>query len=143
MLESQRKENKMPELKVKVTAHESFIVIEPLQLEGDENLIPPGNGKIGTVLIDTKKYLGMSKKAVKTLKKLKKSYDDIGDISTWKSADGKHCFGWIGSMYGLFDMNTAEGDSNGIIDIDHVEIPNEIPEKAMQAIKKRKEGKNE
>lgn len=125
----------MPDLKVKVTAHKNFIVIEPLQLKEDKNLIPPGNGKIGTVLIDTKKYLGMSKEAVKTLKKLKKSYDDIGDILTWKSADGKHCFGWIGSMYGLFDIDNAEGDRNGIIDIDHVEIPNDIPEKAMEVIK--------
>jgi len=133
----------MSDLKVKVTAHENFIVIEPLQLEEDENLIPPGNGKIGTVLIDTKKYLGMSKEAVKTLKKLKKSLDDIGDISTWKSVDGKHCFGWIGSMYGLFNIDKAEGDRNGIIDIDYVKIPNDIPEKAMRAIENYKKMEEE
>jgi len=124
----------MPDLKVKVTSYKDYIIIEPQQLKRDENLIPPGSGRIGTVLMDTKKYLGMSKEAVKNLKRIKKSHDDVGDISTWNSYDGVGCFAWIGGMYGLFNVKKASGDKNGIIDIDHVEIPNDIPEKALEAI---------
>jgi hypothetical protein len=131
---------KMTELKAKVTAYKNFIIIEPLQFEEDENLIPAGEGRLGTVLINTKKYLGMSKEAVQTLKKLKKSHDDVGDIMLWKTRKGD-CFAWFGNMYGLFNIETAEGDKNGFVAIDHVEIPNDVPKNALEAIKKRQNKK--
>jgi hypothetical protein len=131
----------MDNLKVKVTAHGDYVVIEPFQFEEEKDVFyPVGDGKIGTVLIDTEKYLGMSEEAVKILKKIKKSHDDIGDVETFKSVKGD-CFSWMGGIYGLFNVTTAEGDRNGIIDIAHVTIPNDVPEKAMAIINKNIAGR--
>jgi hypothetical protein len=124
----------MSQLKIKVTAHQNYLIFEPLQFEKDNNLIPPGDGKIGTVLIDTGTYLGMSKEAVKNLKKIKKSSDDIGDVFTWKAEQGD-CIAWLGPMAKLVNVITAESDKNGIIDIDYVQIPNKVPEAALDKIK--------
>ncbi len=126
----------MNELKVKVTSYEDYVIIEPLQFEEEKDIFyPVGNGKVGSVLIGTDKYLGMSKEAVKNLKKVKKSLDDIGDIQTFKSDKGD-CFSWLGGICGLFNVTKAEGDRDGIIDIAHITIPNDVPEGAMKAINK-------
>ena len=124
------------ELKAKVTAHGDYIIIEPLQFEKDESFIPVGNGQVGTTIINTAEFLGMSEEAVANLKRIKKSGDDIGDISTWKSGE-KGCFAWIGGLYGLFDVTKVSGDNEGIIDIDHVTIPNDVPEEALKIVTER------
>lgn len=124
----------MENLKVKITAHEDWVIIEPLQFDEEKDILyPVGNGRIGTVLIGTEKYLGMSEEAVKNLKRVKKSHDAIGDVQTWKSDKGD-CFGWIGGMHAFYNVTTAETDRDGIIDIGHVTIPNDVPEAAMKAI---------
>jgi hypothetical protein len=124
----------MSELKVKVTSHGDYVIVEPLQLKEEKDVLyPVGNERIGTVLIDTEKHLGMSKEAVKNLKRVKKNHDAIGDLQTWKSVKG-HCFGWIGGMHALFDVTKACSDRDGIINIDHVTIPNDVPDEAMRAI---------
>lgn len=123
-------------LKVKVTAHENYLIIETLDKKEDKNFIPVGGTRIGCVLIETDKYLGMSKEAKTLLKTMKKSYDDIGDISTWTTNDNKDCFSWLGGIKRLVDMNTAEGDNQGIIDIKHITIENIVPQEAIDIINK-------
>lgn len=127
----------MDNLKVKVTSHGDYVIIEPLQFEEEKDIFYPcGNGRVGNVLIGTEKHLGMSEEAVELLKKIKKSHDDIGDVQTWKSDNKGDCFGWIGGIFGLFNVTKAEGDRDGIIDIAHVTIPNDVPEEAIEAINK-------
>jgi len=124
----------MKDLKVKVTAHKNYIIIEPLQFEEEKDkLYPVGNGRVGTVLIGTDKYLGMSKEAVENLKRIKKSSDAIGDVQAFTSVKGD-CFSWLGGMKAFFDVRKAEGDRDGIKDIAHVTIPNDVPDQAMAAI---------
>ena len=125
----------MENLKVKVTAHENYIIIETLDEKEDNNFVPVGGSRIGCVLIETDNYLGMSKEAVELLKTIKPSYDDIGDVSTWKTNDNKDCFAWIGGFKRLVDIDTAEGDKNGIVDVKHITIENIVPEEAMKAMK--------
>lgn len=124
------------DLKVKVTAHENYLIIETLDEKEDENFIPVGGSRVGSVLIETDKYLGMSKEAKILLKTLKKSGDDIGEISTWTTNDNKDCFSWLGGFKRLVNMNTAEGDSKGIVDIKHVTIENVVPQEAIDVINK-------
>jgi len=125
----------MDNLKVKVTAHGNYVIIEPLQFTEEKDVFyPVGGDRVGTVLIDTDKYLGMSEEAVKNLKKIEKSHDAIGDVQTWKSDNKGDCFSWIGGIHRILDVTTAEGDRDGIIDIAHVTIPNDVPEKAMRII---------
>jgi len=123
-------------LKVKVTAHEQYLIIETIDETEDKNFIPVGGSRIGCVLIETSKYLGMSEEAFKLLKTLKKSGDDIGDISSWKTDKNEDCFSWLGGFKKLVHIPTAEGDNTGIADINYVTIKNEVPPDALEAINK-------
>jgi hypothetical protein len=121
-------------LKVKVVAYKDFLIIVAVKPKADPYFVPQGGTRIGCVLIETDKYLGMSQDAFKLLKTMKKSGDDIGDVSTWKTDKGKHCFAWIGGIKRLVNVPKSETDNKGIIDIDFIEIPNDIPPDALEAI---------
>jgi hypothetical protein len=123
-------------LKVKVTAHEQYLIIETIDETEDKNFIPAGGSRIGCVLMKTSKYLGMSEEAFKLLKTLKKSHDDIGDISAWITAKNEDCFAWLGSFKKLVHIPTAEGDSTGIANIRYVTIENDVPKEALEVINK-------
>jgi hypothetical protein len=122
------------ELKVKVTAYEQNLIIEVIDGKEDKNFIPIGEGRIGCVLIETDTCLGMSKEAFELLKTIKKSHDDIGDVTAWKTDDDKNCFGWLGGFKKIINMEKAEGDSSGIADIKHVTIENDVPQEAIDVI---------
>ena len=124
------------ELKVKVTAYKQNIIIETIDGKEDKNFVPIGGTRFGCVLIETDKFLGMSKEAVTLLKTIKKSHDAIGDVTTWKTNDNKDCFAWIGNLKKIVNMEKAEGDKDGIIDIKHVTIENDVPQEAMDIIDK-------
>ncbi len=63
-------------------------------------LYPIGSSRIGVVLIDTKRHLGIEKQAIPILKKLFSESgcdgDGFGDIDWYKMNDGKFTFGWLG-----------------------------------------------
>ena len=66
----------------------------------DDILYPFGCGRIGVVLIDSKKHLGVEKEAVPILRKLFKasipSGGSIGNIDWFQTGDGYFVFGWLG-----------------------------------------------
>ena len=124
-------------IKVKVTCHEEFLVIETVDPTADENFVPYGGSKIGCVLIDTEKYLGMSDEAFELIKTLKVSGDDIADVSTWESVKGQ-CFSWLGPVKTLIDIPKCDTSRDGIIDIKYIKIENKIPIEAFESIVKTK-----
>lgn len=112
------------DLKVKIVEYKGEIIIETLKPEKDDNFIPATEpGKVGSVIINTEKYLGISDKAWKIIKGFKKSGDCIGEVDAWKTNDGKSCFGWLGAM-GRRIGQWAETSRNGIADIKFVPIQN-------------------
>ena len=123
-------------MKVKVTELNGQVIIETLIKEKDADFIPvTEQGKIGSVMINTGKHLGMSKEALSFIKKLKVTGDDIGDVDGFIAGDNKHVFGWLGSL------NRAVGPdatlpNNGFQDIDFIEIPNETSQWIIDAIDK-------
>ena len=124
----------MDKIRVKVTSYKDNLIIETIKPDEDKNFVPVGNGRLGCVLIDTKELLGMSEEAVKLMKTLPRNNDAIGDVSTWKTTEGQHCFAWFGNLKRLVDVKKCESDRDGIIDIDHITIPNEPPKEAIEAI---------
>jgi hypothetical protein len=124
-------------IKVKVTCHEEFLVIETVDPTADENFIPYGGSKVGCVLIDTEKYLGMSDEAFKLIKTLHVSGDDIGDISTHDSVKGQS-FSWLGPVKRLLEIPKCDTSSDGIIDIKYIKIENKIPIEAFESIVRTK-----
>lgn len=72
-----------------------------------DKLYPHGNGRIGAVILDTEKHLGITKEALPKLKELfeksPSSGDGLGDIDWFKSNDGKLNFGWLGGNKRVFE----------------------------------------
>ncbi len=124
----------MKKLKVKVTSYNNHVIIETINDKEDKNFIPISKGRVGNVLIQTDKYLGMSKEAETLIKTIKRSHDDIGDVSTWKTNDNKYCFSWLGGLKKIVDINKSETDKSGIINIPYIPIPNDIPKEAIDII---------
>lgn len=121
------------DVKVHITKYENYLIIKTIKPEKDENFIPAGGNKIGCVLIDTKKHLGMSDEAFNLMKEIKKSGDDIGDFDTWETDKGQ-CVGWLGGTHRLVDVSKCESSNKGIIDIEYISIPNNVPPEALEAI---------
>lgn len=124
-------------LKVKVTCHEGFLVIETVDPTQDDNFYPAGGSRIGCVVIDTEKYLGMSNEAFELLKTMKLSGDDIGDVSTFQSLKGD-CLSWMGPVKRLVHVSECETSKDGIFDIKYIPIENKIPLEAFEVIVKTK-----
>lgn len=122
-------------MKVKVTEYKNCVVIETLKPEKDDDFIPIGPGKVGSVLINTGKHLGISKEALTFMRGLKISRDAIGEVDAWITDDGRSCFGWLGGLKRIVGPE-AELPKTGFQDIDYIEIPNEPPGDAKKAIDK-------
>jgi hypothetical protein len=127
-------------MKVRVVAYKGKIVIVPLEPEKgtDDGWFPAGQGRVGCVLLDTKKQLGVSEEAFALMRGIQRNHDAIGDISWWEADDGTQVFGWFGSIHRVIDPKTAEAARDC-----HVTnrlrghftvIPNEVPEAAKLVI---------
>jgi len=127
------------DLKAKITAYKNYLLIEATGDRQDAHFIPANHARVGCIVIGTKDHLGVSKEAMALLKKVPKSIDDVGDVMVWKSGDNI-CFGWLGGLKSIKNATKIESDRYGITDFDFVEIPNEAPTEAVEAIKKA-EGK--
>lgn len=122
-------------MKVKVTEYNGLVVIETLKPEKDEDFIPVTEpGKVGSVLIDTGKHLGISKEALAIMKDLYISHDDIGDVDAWKAGD-RDCFGWLGPLIRIVGPK-AELSNTGWGNIAHIDIPNETSEHIVKELDK-------
>lgn len=127
-------------MKVRVVAYKGKIVIVPIDPEKgvEDGWYPTGRGRIGCVVLDTKKTLGVSEEAFELMRKVQRNRDAIGDISWWECDDGTHAFSWCGSIHRVISPEDAEGDRDF-----HVhnrlwaactKIPNEVPEAAKLMI---------
>jgi len=126
----------MDEIRVKVTAYEGNIIIETLKPDEDDHFAPVGGTRFGSVLMDTKNILGMSKEAVELLKTIPRGTDCIGDVSTWKTTNGNCCFSWFGHLNRIVSIKDCVSDRDGIINVEHVTIENEPPKEAIEALQK-------
>ena len=125
--------------RVLVTAHEDFIIITTENVVEDKEFVPNGNGKIGCVLLDTEKNLGVSDEALVLLKKVPTSGDDIGDVDCFISGD-KGVFSWLGGPKSLkhIDGRLTGSRTYDMSKIKFRKIPNEPPSVALEAIKRAK-----
>lgn len=130
------------EVKVKVTAYEGiFLVIDASNAGAkSEEWYPSGDGRIGCVLLDTKKNLGVSEEALALLRTIRRSDDAIGDVD-WFATDvpGKgpaHAFGWLGGPRKIVDPTIVTGSRHYHVPADaFVLIPNDVPRDAVTAIR--------
>lgn len=121
-------------MKVKVTEYKNVLVIVTLKPEKDDDFCPVTEpGRVGSVLINTGKHLGMSEEALAFMKKLRVSHDDMGEVDAWITDDGRSCFAWLGAL-SRFVGPDADLSNTGFQGIGFIEILNETNEKAKEAI---------
>ena len=130
----------MTKLKVKVTVYKQQLCIETVDLKNtDDDFVPCGDGRIGCVLINTKNKLGLSEEAVVWLRNLKKSCDDIGDVDTFITGNGKGCFSSLGGMFSIKGDGATGSRTHDIDAIPYITITNDTPATAMRVIEDLKE----
>jgi hypothetical protein len=127
-------------LKVKVVAYNDRIVIVPLEPDKDlgDGWFPAGGGRIGCVLLDTKKSLGLSEEALALMPRMKRNHDDMGDLDWFACHDGTYAFSWFGVIHRVIDPENSERARNFFVS-DRLKshctiIPNDVPEAAKLAI---------
>lgn len=75
----------------------------------------------------------MSKEAFELVKTIKRGSDSIGDVDWWKCDNGDFAFSWFGGPQALKQANICETSRQFTVG-DFVEIPNDSPEGAIQAV---------
>jgi|GEM_PF-2010552 len=130
-------------LKVRVLAHEGNLVMVPLAPEEgiDDDWWPTGGDKMGCVVGDTRRRLGVSKEAIGLMRGIKRNRDAIGDIGWWRCHDGTYAFSWWGPIFRIIHPNDAEGSRDFATHPDqYVEIPNDVPPEVIEGCRKAAAG---
>ena len=136
-------------MKVRILAYKGKIIIIPVEPEKDVDVTkveggywwPTGGSKMGCVVGDTKKHLGVSKEALELMRDIEVGPDDVGDISWWWCADKTCGFSWWGPIYRIIDPDTAVSargfaisNNPHVFDGQYIEIPNDVPRDVVEAI---------
>lgn len=119
----------------RVTTYKGKIICELVTQKSIKNeiLTSIDHGmKLGQVVFNTSKHLGISKEALSLLKLLKPGKQALGKLS-WFSHNGTNHFGWLGEPYSIFDVSTLEVSKEYQI-LNHQEIINDVPPGAKKAI---------
>ena len=127
-------------MKIKISAYKNSIIVEAIDAplkDKAPNWYPIGPGKIGCVLVDTKKFLEVSEEALTLMEKVKRCSDDIGDIDWFKSDKGDAVFCWLGNFKAIFDCREIVGSRTYSVFRDQcIIVPNNPPAGAIEAIDK-------
>jgi hypothetical protein len=120
----------------RITAHKGILVVELVQNQVTEDGGRSSADKLhnlGTIVHDTRRYLGVSNEALALLKVVKRGLDRIGDFAWFRSDDGMDHFAWLGGPKRLVDPKEVATARTYEI-LAHQVIPNEVPEGAKAAI---------
>lgn len=122
----------------RVFCHKGIIGIES-DFKSDGLINNPSKpGQLGFVMDASK--IEISKEALKLLKTISKSGDDIGDIDVFKTNDGKIIFGWLGGPLALKDPTEISGSNTYNADLlDKVVkiTKNDPPQQFIDVVNKR------
>lgn len=131
---------------VRIYTYNGFLIIDgPVKLR-HKDWVPADKHTIGCIISNTKKYLEISKEALKVLKKVKRCGDAIGDFDWFKVDNEEWTFGWIGGPQNLKEISLIEnGKLVGSRDFKipgpkhYTIIENNPPKEACDAIDNREE----
>jgi hypothetical protein len=118
-------------MKATVTAYKGKLVLDLIAETSDA-----APGSFGQVIIDTTKYLGISKEAYDLLATIKPGRDSIGAVD-WFESDQCLVFSWIGGPKAVVDP--ADPDNTGargyrVYPGQFIDIPNDCPQGAKDYI---------
>lgn len=127
------------DIKVRVLAHEGNIVVIPEAPEDgiNDNWWPTGGDKLGCVVGDTRRRLGVSKEALDLMREVKLGRDSLGDIDWWRCDDGTYAFSWWGAICRIIRPRSDEGARTFKVHPgEYVEIPNDVPAEIVEGCRK-------
>jgi hypothetical protein len=122
-----------------ITAYKGSLIIDLIATKSIENEVATsldGPTRIGQVIMNTGKHLGVSKEAYQILKTIKRGRDDLGDINWFVTTNNNmnaHAFSWLGGPKQIVNPEWAEGGRAYVLGA-YVEIPNDVPQAAAEAI---------
>ena len=132
-------------VKAKVVAYKGYLIIECLADKSEKDICTlsiDNPNCIGQVIHNTKDHLGISEQAVKLLKQVKRSNDDLGEIDYWKCDDDTWHFSWLGGTKRIVNPNDEDCTSSNSYEVPdaskYISIKNEVPEEAKKIIDKIK-----
>ncbi len=132
----QRKTQPTSTLLARIIAHKEFIVTEVLDLK-NKNVVPTRKGRIGTVILDTKR-VGFSEEALVLLEKVRRGQSSMGDVDWFETQteDGtKFALSWLGPINRIFHAPSVEGSRDYRVRRDACTIvPNEVTPEMLKAI---------
>lgn len=132
-----------PDVRVCLTAYEGFLVVCPLDPFKDPDQHgwhPKRPERYGSSIQNTKATLGISREALNLLYRIPRNHDAVGDVM-WESKGEGYSFTWWGPMFRIFHPWEAEMSRGSRVWADqYVEIPNDVPEKAVAFIEERTDG---
>lgn len=121
----------------KIKAYKGYLVCELLaekSIDGEVASSIDNPGNFGQVIMDSGKHVGISPEAYELLKTIRPGRDAIGDVDWFGSSDGKAAFCWIGPPRQLIKASVAVGSRDYRTNYPYVEIENDVPEQAIEAI---------
>lgn len=134
----------MSEILVMVTCYKNKLIIEGASPDlKHPNWVPAGQGRIGCIVMDTAKHLGVSEEALAWLKKVPRSADDIGDVD-WFASGTRHAFGWLGGPLAMVSRDATGSNSYTVPpEGQYIVIPNDVPADAKDIIDEKDGSKPE
>jgi hypothetical protein len=131
-----KKTSKLP--LVCVYAHNGKIVVCPSSIKETKEFIPSGGMRFGSILLDSKKNLGVSEEALALMEKVPVNGDCCGDLDWFKCDDKKYAFGWFGALNRVVNPNDSEAARNfRAYRTECTIIPNDVPEEVIEGMKKK------
>ncbi|SNT07616.1 hypothetical protein SAMN06265795_11339 [Noviherbaspirillum humi] len=119
-----------------ITAYRGRLVIALLtkrSIQGEVTTSEDSPRFPGQIIHDTAQYLGISNEALRLLRKLKPSGEDVGDLNWFMNDKGKSVFFWRGGRYAIFSPEYCIAAKDfGIRD--YITIPNKVPRGAQEQL---------
>lgn len=131
------------DIKVRVLAHDGNIVIVPEAAEEGimDRWWPTGGNRMGCVVEDSRRRVGISKEAIDLMRGIKTGRDSIGDIDWHWCVDGTYAFGWWGAIYRIIRPHEDIGARDFKVHPgEYVEVPNDVPPEVAEGYRKAKAG---
>jgi hypothetical protein len=99
-------------MKVQVFAYKGYLVVAPNEPEQgiNDNWWPTGGkdgDRLGCVLGDSEKNLGVSPEAIELMKTIEVGRDAIGDLDWWWCTDETYAFSWWGPIFRIIEPKTC------------------------------------
>ena len=126
-----------PTFVVQIFALGDYLIMAPNKTRGRGFYPTTDSGRMGSVILDSKKNVQISKKALALINKMAHNHDSVGDFSWWPCTHGKYALSWWGGIFRAIHVPTAQASRDSNVYPDQCTIiPNRITKEMKDGVKK-------